>query len=939
MRKKRWFYVASAMAFGCSFSVLAGDNASLNMVPKGFEDLVQPQRYQLSMVLASDSAFRLKGTFLVSGDHVTYTGSPEVLARQLVTEFGIKPDASQRIAQRLANGVDSSLECKGFRMQCPLAPEEADYVYVSDNHTLILHVNPKWMSQALPGKHTFIDDTTDKSALIMSHELSYNATQSSGESNAEHDYSYYNSSYLGLGSVGYVRSAVNYSSTNGLSADDISVNVLHESTRARLGYVDQNQNWNNTAFLENNTALTGYMVSLGSTNALRSESVESTQRVYFSVPRAGRLEVKNPQGRVLVSRNIKAGQQYLSYSELPKGTYTATINVYDGAASIYEENRLIVNNSAQEGSVGDVDYLVSMGYLSRSLTNTRLHDNKKGIDARYEDYESPLFSDAKVTKRLSERVTLGGGALATTDDAYAYAGMSYRLFDDGKLSLTGGAFDGDSAYYATDFYLNGFSLTWRRFDSGVKHKATDDVRLSELLFDEFDFSSLAASYYYALDNTDTVYLSGSWNSNESEDVIGGRDNEVWVTNAGYTLSGLPANAQATFELGATGGDEQDEDYTFNINLRLPLGVRHSFSHNTFIDHHSGSHNTTANHRDTLSSTWLSGEHLSVSTDVSTRYAFDDSVDNETDLSTSVSGNNDYLSGSGYAYLDSTGGRNGSAFLKTSTVTTADRTFFTKDASPSYLVVENKTGELNAKGKFTSVVQGRKNRQLDNAYAISKSYSLHPLDEYAEYEFVVDNDASDFYNSGDSAKKASSYPGNVIDIKAELSELKTFISTFTDIQGQGIDDVECVGRGCVEAEQLTDGVYQFKVKDNLPYKLLSKAQQCVIPAVKDAPSRNLGTNFCMPSFEEDMQGYQIAKLAGDEYFYYVGKFAKPSQVSMYKDQLVAKNQRVQFVEKVVDDYTYVFVKTDQLLTADNLEIISALMSYAVVDDDTRPYASN
>ncbi|WP_199483255.1 CS1-pili formation C-terminal domain-containing protein [Vibrio owensii] len=938
MNRKHWSHMASVMVLGCSFPVLAGGSTPLNTVPKGFEDLVQPQRRRLSMVLASDSTSRLKGAFMVTGDHVTYTGSPDALAKQLVSQFGIKSQASKRIANSLKQGVDSSLKCQGFRTQCPLAPEEADYVFVSDSDTLILHINPKWMNSSLPGPRAYIDDTTDKSALIMAHEFSYNATQSGRDSEGQQDYSYYNDSYLGLGSSGYLHTSANYSSDNGLSADDISLNMLRESTRTRVGYVDQNQNWNNTAFLENNTTLTGYAASFGSTNALRSESTESAQRVYFSAPRAGRLEVKNPQGRVLVSRNIQAGQQYLSYSELPKGTYTVSIRVYDGTTAIYEENRLIVNNAAQDGSVGDVDYLVTMGYLSRALTNTRLHDADRGVESRYDDYDSPLFSDAKVATRLSERMTLGGGALATVDDAYAYAGMSW-LFDDGKFSVTGGVFDDSSAYYSTDFYLNGLSLTWRRFDSGEENHSVDDVHLSDLLFNDYDFNSLSASYYYSLDNMNTMYLSGSWNTNESENILGGSDSEVWVMNAGYTMAGLPADTQATFEWGVSGGNVQENDYTFNINLRLPLGTRHSFNHNTFIDHHSGSGHSMVNHRDTLSSNWLTGDHLSISTDVSTRYAFDNSVDNETDLSTSVSGSNDYFSGSGYAYLDSAGARSGNVFLKTNTVTTKDHTFFTKDEASSYLVVENKTGDLSSTGKFTSVVQGRKNRKLSNAYAISKSYSLHPLDEYAEYEFVVDNDASDFYNNGESGKKASSYPGNVIDIKTELGELKTFISTFTDIQGNSIDDVECVGQGCVETEQLTDGVYQFKVKENLPYKLLSKAQQCVIPAVKTAPSRNLGTNFCMPSFEEDMQGYQIAKFADDEYFYYVGKFAKPSQVSLYKNQLLASSQHVRFVEKVVDDYTYVFIKTGQLLTAGNLDIISELMSYAVVDDDTRPYASN
>ncbi|MGF1803883.1 TcfC E-set like domain-containing protein [Aliivibrio sifiae] len=944
MSKKHWIYITSLILLGSSFDALSDVNVQLNTVPKGFEDLIQPQQHQLSIVLAADTTLQLRESFIISGDHVTYVGSSEDLVNQSVKTLGIKRTASIKIVQNLIEGVDSSLKCVGFRAQCPLEPEDVDYVYVPANQTLMLHVNPKWMSQSLPGKRTYIDNTTGKSALIMNHELNYSVMQSDGDSSFEDDYSYYNNSYLGLGKVGYLRSSSNYSSINGLSADDISLNLLYENTRTRFGYIDKNQGWNNTAFLGNNTELTGYMASFGSSNELRRDSAESAQRVYFSIPRSGRLEVKNPQGRVLVSRNVEAGQQYLSYSELPKGMYSVTIRVYDGTTSVYNENRLIVNNGAQKGDVGDIDYLVSVGYLSRALTNTQLHDHhgsNHSIETRYDDYDAPFFSDAKVASRLTDRLTLGGGALVTTNDTYAYGGVNYWLFEGGKLSLTGGVFDDNSTYYATDLYIEGFSLTWRAFNNNIENNMSNEIRLSELLFNDHDFSSWAASYYYTIDSADMVYVSGNWNDNEDDNLlnIGSGDNQVWSVNTGYTLSGLPANTQATFEWGASGGNFDDNDYTFNINVTIPLSSKHKFSHNTFIDHHTSRNKTAVNHRDTLNSSWLSGENLALSTDVSTNYAFDNSIDNESDFSTSVSGSNDDLSGSGYFYLDNKGGRNGNIYLKTNTVTTGDRSYFTKDDAPSYLIVENRTGTLNSEGKFTSVVQERKNNQISNAYAISKAYTLRPLDKYSEYEFVVDDEASDFYNSGETTKKSSSYPGHVVDIKTDLGELKTFISTFVDIEGQGISDVECVGRGCVNTEKLTDGVYQFKVKDNLPYKLLSKEERCVIPEVESAPSSNLGTNFCMPSFEEYAQGYQIAKLAGDDYFYYVGKFAQPSQVETYKNKLIKNNKNIHFAEKVVDEYTYVFVKTDQLLTADNLEIISELMSYAVIDDDIRPYALN
>ncbi|MCW1891080.1 hypothetical protein OK016_25505 [Vibrio chagasii] len=39
----------------------------------------------------------------------------------------------------------------------------------------------------------------------------------------------------------------------------------------------------------------------------------------------------------------------------------------------------------------------------------------------------------------------------------------------------------------------------------------------------------------------------------------------------------------------------------------------------------------------------------------------------------------------------------------------------------------------------------------------------------------------------------------------------------------MDGVECVGEGCVSCRSTVEGVYQFKVKNKLPYKIVSKNQ--------------------------------------------------------------------------------------------------------------------
>jgi hypothetical protein len=169
----------------------------------------------------------------------------------------------------------------------------------------------------------------------------------------------------------------------------------------------------------------------------------------------------------------------------------------------------------------------------------------------------------------------------------------------------------------------------------------------------------------------------------------------------------------------------------------------------------------------------------------------------------------------------------------------------------------------------------------------------------------------------------------------LSELKSFISTFSDINGNPIDGVECIGGGCVSTDKLVEGVYQFKVKDKQPYKIISKANQCVIPELSSVNNLNLGNNFCMPSFEENSEGYQIALVDG-VYYYYLGQYKDSNIVLNYQNKL--NNSGVEIINKKLGGYLYIFAKSPEQLTTANKLYVDELINYAVHMEMT-PYAYN
>lgn len=209
----------------------------------------------------------------------------------------------------------------------------------------------------------------------------------SNEDNSYQDnYSYYNESYLGLGNDSYLRTDFNLGTSNGLSFDDLSYNHISGQNKYKIGYQSSNQYWNATDTLESFNNFSSYIFSTGSTNDLRVLKEEDYERFYFSSPRSGRLEVKNDQGRILISKNINNGPQYISYYDLPKGTYNVTIKVFDGDNVIFEENKLIINKNNFSAKIGELDYKISLGYLSDEFVNTSLDNNNE-----YEDYQAPFF--------------------------------------------------------------------------------------------------------------------------------------------------------------------------------------------------------------------------------------------------------------------------------------------------------------------------------------------------------------------------------------------------------------------------------------------------------------------------------------------------------------------------------------------------------------------
>lgn len=282
-------------------------------IPAGFEDLFEEKSVKLRLTLSADKNKSFSIDAYVSGDEVRVQASQQMLLRQSLSKvFSVDDRMSENIASSLVTGVESSQDCVGYRSDCGLLPQFYDFVYVPDSQSLIVHVNSKFLREEQEEiEIEFVKAQTDHNAIIISHGLNVSGSYSE-TSDYTSAYSYQHENYVGFGQYGYLHNDLNFSDVNGFSSDDSSYNYVEGNTRFSVGYKYQERAWNSTQFLENNSKTSGYMLSVGSTKELVKTASVNSRRVYLNIQRAGRLEINDDRGRVLLSRNVNAGQDFLT---------------------------------------------------------------------------------------------------------------------------------------------------------------------------------------------------------------------------------------------------------------------------------------------------------------------------------------------------------------------------------------------------------------------------------------------------------------------------------------------------------------------------------------------------------------------------------------------------------------------------------------------------
>uniref|UniRef100_UPI0015E36F58 TcfC E-set like domain-containing protein n=1 Tax=Vibrio jasicida TaxID=766224 RepID=UPI0015E36F58 len=306
---------------------LLPEKSFAEQVPEGFEELLETEVKMVKLIVNDDRYINVKGE--ISNDFFRVTDDEERIYDFLNSQY-VENESNRKIVARLISGINSSIHCHGRRSSCQIGIEginDVQYIVINDELKIRVIVPIKFLSKKVSKNRYVKTNLEQNNALIMHHQLDFSGSEQTLDATYQNEFS---TGFLG----GYFSGdfIIKPNSDENFDSDKLTFDYLNDDLRFRIGYHNSysENSWNSTKFLDTSENNNVVSLDFGNTKELEYESSNYSERIYFSIPTSGRLEVSRNDGRVLIRRNVSAGQNYISYSELPHGIYDIEIVVNQG---------------------------------------------------------------------------------------------------------------------------------------------------------------------------------------------------------------------------------------------------------------------------------------------------------------------------------------------------------------------------------------------------------------------------------------------------------------------------------------------------------------------------------------------------------------------------------------------------------------------------------
>ncbi|MBW8182326.1 TcfC E-set like domain-containing protein [Shewanella nanhaiensis] len=876
---------------------------------------------------------------------------------QYLTRYEINKASIVEILTAMKRISTSSL-CQGKVSECSLMPERYAFTYDFEQKHLTLFVNVGLIDSHKRLK-TFHDATNTQYGAINSINLNYHYFSDGGSSMIARD-----ETLVGL-KYGAIKSSI-YADTasDKFEVEQLSYDIESGYHRFQIGHFKYGYEQNSTAFMDLSGGYSQDVINYSSSKNLIDGGKQNNRRLFYILPNKGRIEVYR-DGHLIYSQNVDAGQQSIAFRELPYGSYAATIVVVSAGREILRERQQIVNNSAFSLNKGEYDYSFSAGVLNdryedmgdalddqnaslkllqeklgyrvdmEALGDGFINSGKDALpyehvferyrEARNLQLDSNNFVEGKASYQITDSIMLGGRVLSNSDTTLAEVGYKQSINDASTAQLKYASFSNGSQFFSADANFYNIGVGYERFDSADSDYGLDNYMLSNSGYERLNVnlsSNILGGQGYLL------YVNNKVDVDNAPAQFVDQSN-YWSVSAGYSHSFIAdstINFSATFQGGESFG--LNDDWYAGILWSVPLSGSWSASSSVSV-----SEQGVDEFRNSVAHDVQFGDTLSMNNELGITYNGTDIDRNmSSDLSSNISYNGEHIMADTYAYISSDGTSSVSTSLNSTQVLSAKgELYFTSQKSDAYIIVDadNQGGEDSHRG-LLSVYNENTLSYNEN---IDREDTVIPVDKFKAFNVRLDTDSSNYISEQSHEAAGYSLPGTVIALDIDLVKIKTFISSFDDVNNKAISQVECSGEGCVDVEKVEEGVFKISVIAGSDYQLVSQNQTCVTPTL-DRDSTyivNTGNNYCLPGLDSEdaftfASDNQLAPVVidGNEY-YFVGVFTNDAESMKTGRQL--KGVGLSVITRTVGQRRYVYATNESVLTAQQARLLNELSLYA------------
>ncbi|MFB2866072.1 TcfC E-set like domain-containing protein [Aeromonas sp. MdU4] len=812
------FCVAVALLPVNTFANTAGGEVSLASTaraaaPDEFKALFEAKPASVELLLVNGN--RLKVTGLLSYYHFKLGEQADTSELEA---FLLDNDVSERgavqVVAMLVEGVESDPSCRGDKDSCVVTPTGPLTAVVDSAHERVRLILDKSLYATESGQPEYVASYNDSPAFINHAALytSYFSDQINVTLNDD--------SVLGL-PYGYIRSRVTsngYDSNIEPAIERLDYNYEFDQYIVSAGRSRDFNNINSSSLLSL-SSIEKEGVFFGSSRNLARKPMDAYQRLYFYMPENGVAEVYR-DGKLLFSTPMDAGQQFLSYDQLPAGNYSITLTLKAGERVLMEQEHAIVNTQDFKLTKGGVDFLVGAS------------------NATHADGRQLLVGEADLVYRPWDSFLFGAGA------AFGGGGGLFKLAakwipssDFYVQGMLGGATD-DALYGTLTATYGSISLSYQgnRSVSGSSSNSWDgggnaperESTLSELLMGGYGSNrSLSLSGSYAM-GAGSGYASAFYYENGNTSSLYSKSMSA---NIGYHMpigsSSLGVNLGWSQPLG---GERNDRNLTVGLNWSMSLGDNTSVVVTNQWDKQGGSSTLGSLRRN-----YALSERGSASLEVGSGYR-NQQVEGTASGSLTYRGEMADISGS--ASTSIRGENNLFASISGSQVISGQGVHFTTKQSDSYLVLRDETPEASqlaeSESNLASLQLGSRGQyETSLEYRADGSEQLVPLTNYLPYQVKLTTEEGRFYNRGEDDTRGFTHPGSVLSLVTEFGRERQLLGAFYNASGSAVTQLRCEGEGCLQVDKLEDGLFKVRLRESGEFRLMAERQECL--ASEDVPT--------------------------------------------------------------------------------------------------------